>query len=96
MQENQLKINGEKMLKKIKKEAMETIQRVEGGLYDKVYNHRKKEIENFYSEENDEVAKNTALGLLEQIKEEDMAKYKKAKKFLERLLSEEELKILSS
>lgn len=87
---NQTMINEEKLLKKLKREASETIERVESGLYDKVYNYRKSEIEKFYSDESEEVAKNAAIRILEQNKEEDMLIYQKAKSFLQRHQKPEE------
>lgn len=87
---NQTMINEEKLLKKLKREASETIERVESGLYNKVYDYRKNEIEKFYSDESEEVARNAALRILEQNKEEDMLKYEKAKLFLQRLQEPEE------
>lgn len=83
--ENQLMINEEKLLKRMKRRATEVIERVESGLYDEVYNYRKREIENLYSDENEIVARKAALRMLEQMKVEDMATYQKAKEFLNRL-----------
>ena len=85
MQEKNRPVNEEKLLKKVKREALETIERVENGLYEKVYSYRKQEIEKFYADENETIAKNAALRLLEEIKEEDMAKYAKAKNFIKSL-----------
>jgi len=85
MQEKNRPVNEEKLLKKVKREAPETIERVENGLYEKVYSYRKQEIEKFYADENETIAKNAALRLLEEIKEEDMAKYAKAKNFIKSL-----------
>lgn len=92
MQENQK--SGSALLKKVKKEAAETVRRVESGLYQKVYDHRRAEINKFYSDISEIVAKNAALNLLKQQREEDMVKYQKAKKFLEK--TEEEIRPESS
>lgn len=93
MQEKNPTINEEKLLKRLKKEAGETIERVESGLYEEVYNYRRKEIIKFYPDENEDVARNAALKILEQMKEEDMAKYNKAKEFLKRLKEAETKKM---
>jgi len=97
MQENNqppIKINEEKLLKRLKKEARETIDRVESGLYEKVYNYRREEIIKLYPDENEDVAKNAALKILEQMREEDMDKYDKAKEFLERIKKSEGKNVL--
>lgn len=80
--------NGATLLKRVKRQAAETVERVESGLYQKVYDYRKEEIKKFYPDSNEIIAKNAALNLLEQQKEEDMMKYQKAKKFLERIEEE--------
>lgn len=93
---NQTMINEEKLLKKLKREAAKIIREVESGLYDRMYDFHKKEIEDFY-DDSDKVARDQMLILLEQDKQTIMEKYKNAKLLLERIPEfEKEVKLATA